>query len=215
MKKVSKQTMIITFLLTAAPMLAGVILWNRLPERVPVHFGFDGQPDSWSSRSFAVFAMPAFLLAIHAACIKITSLDPKAENISAKVHSLVLWTVPAVSLFAACLTYGTALGYPVNANRFALVLMGVLFIAVGNYLPKCRQSYTVGIRIPWTLADEENWNRTHRMAGPLWIAGGLIFLISGFIKVDSGVIMFPVIILMVLVPCVYSYLLFRRKKAEN
>lgn len=215
MKKISKSTMIITFLLTAAPMLAGVLLWNRLPERVPVHFGFDGQPDSWSSRTFAVFALPAFLLAMHVLCIKITSLDPRAENITGRVHSLILWIIPAVSMFAACLTYGTALGYRMDVNRFSSIVMGMMFIAIGNYLPKCRQNYTVGIKIPWTLADEENWNKTHRMAGPLWMAGGLFLLVMGFTKLNSGIVMFPVIFLITVIPCIYSYLFFRRKKAEE
>ena len=79
---------------------------------------------------------------------------------------------------------------------------------VGNYLPKCRQNYTVGIKIPWTLHDEENWNHTHRMAGYLWIFGGLLMIANIFLKWDW--LVFAVVMVAVVVPTIYSYLYYRK-----
>ena len=89
------------------------------------------------------------------------------------------------------------------------VFMGLLFIAIGNYLPKTKQSYTMGIKLPWTLASEENWNRTHRLAGFLWVLCGLFFIVTSFTGWSLAAFLIPIIV-MVLVPAVYSYLLYRR-----
>jgi len=88
------------------------------------------------------------------------------------------------------------------------VLMGVLFVIIGNYLPKCKQNYTIGIKIPWTLNNEENWNKTHRFAGWLWTACGLLVILTGFI---GGFWLFMIVtLLMVFAPIIYSYLLHRK-----
>ena len=88
------------------------------------------------------------------------------------------------------------------------IFLGLLFAIIGNYLPKCKQNYTIGIKIPWTLHSEENWNRTHRFAGRIWVAGGLIIMLTGFY--GSFVIFFSVTLLIALVPILYSFLLHRK-----
>ena len=88
------------------------------------------------------------------------------------------------------------------------ILLGVVFIAIGNYLPKCKQNYTIGIKISWTLASEENWNKTHRLAGWVWVGGGIVMMLSGFFGI-LWLTFLPVAI-MVLVPLVYSYILHKK-----
>ena len=88
------------------------------------------------------------------------------------------------------------------------VFMGLLFAVIGNYMPKCKQNYTIGIKIPWTLNNEENWNKTHRFAGWLWTAGGIIMMLTGFF--GGFWIFFVVMLLMVLAPVLYSYILHRK-----
>ena len=213
MKKINNRTVIITTLLTLSPVIIGLLLWIKLPEQVPTHFGFDGQPDSWSSRTFAVFGLPLILLLVHLICVKITDIDPKGENITGKIYGLTLWITPVVSLFVSVITYSHALGYELNVNFAASVMTGMMFIVIGNYLPKFRQNYTIGIKIPWTLADEDNWNRTHRMAGPLWMAGGLVIMLSGLITGNQALVMLLVLPVITLVPVLYSYHLHRQKQS--
>ena len=88
------------------------------------------------------------------------------------------------------------------------ILLGLIFIAIGNYLPKCKQNYTIGIKIPWTLASEENWNRTHRFAGWVWVGGGVVMLLSGFLGI-FWLTLVPAII-MAAVPLIYSYILHKK-----
>ena len=180
MKAINKRTLILTSAVILLPMLVGLALWNRLPEQMPTHFGFNGTADGYSSRLFAIVGLPMFILAIQLLCAFALRADPKKQNISEKLVQLTLWICPAVSLFVGVSMYASALGYVPSINRFVSVFVGLLFVVMGNYLPKCRPNYTMGIRIPWTLADEENWNHTHRFAGYVWIVVGLVVTASAF-----------------------------------
>ena len=203
-----KKTMILTSIVMLIPILIGVLLWDRLPEQVATHFDFEGNPNGWTSRGFTVFGIPLFLLVCQWITAAATLSDPKHKNLSEKVFKLILWLVPIVSLILVFVTYGYALGYETSEGSIAFAIMGIFFIVIGNYLPKCRQNYTVGIKIPWTLHDEENWNHTHRMAGYLWMLGGLIMLANIFLKWDW---LFAVVLAVaVLVPMIYSYWYYRK-----
>ena len=205
----NKKTLIITSLVCLLPMLVGALVYSRLPEQVATHFDLQGNPDSWSSRPFAVFGLPGILLAVNLLLPFLLRADPKHKNMSGALVNITIWTVPVVSLLCSGLTLGRALGYDLRIEMVLPVFMGVLFILIGNYLPKTKQSYTMGIKLPWTLASEENWNRTHRLAGFLWVLGGAYFIVMSFIGWSLIAFLIP-IALMVLVPTVYSYLLYRK-----
>lgn len=207
-----KKTLIISTILCLLPILFGVILWNRLPDPMPTHFGVNGEADGWSSKPFAVFGIPLLLIALQWICLLATSADPKRRNIHPKVLTLMLYTVPAVALVTLGLIYATALGTQINTTQFLYPFLSLVFILVGNYLPKCRQSYTMGIKLPWTLADEENWNKTHRMAGPLWMLCGLATLPCFFLPREFAItLLFAALFTAVLVPTIYSFLLAKKK----
>ena len=211
MLKANKRTLIVASIVTVLPILAGLYFWGRLPDMMATHFATNGQADRFSSKAVAVFGFPLALLGLEWLGALVTSRDPKRQNISPKMFSLALWLVPAVSLAASASMYAYNLGYQTGVIFWSELIMGALFIVLGNYLPKARQNYTIGIRIPWTLANEENWNRTHRLAGFLWVAGGIITLIAaltGLIKITWLVVMFSA---MAVIPCVYSFLLHTRR----
>jgi uncharacterized membrane protein len=107
------------------------------------------------------------------------------------------------------MVYATALGHKVSVEIIMPLFMGALFVIIGNYMPKCKQSYTMGIKLPWTLDDEENWNKTHRMAGFLWVTGGVVIMATAI--TGALWISFVLFVPMVAVPVVYSYLLYKNK----
>lgn len=201
--------LIITSLITLIPILIGLVLWDKLPDQVPVHWDINGEVDDYATKTQAVFLMPLVLVAFHWICAFGTSLDPKKHNINDKMFTLVLWIIPVISLLCNSMVFATALGHKVNVEIIMPLFFGALFIVIGNYFPKCKQSYTVGIKIPWTLNDEENWNKTHRMAGFLWVIGGIIIMATAFL--GSFWLFFVVLIPMVVVPFVYSYVLYKKK----
>ena len=211
MLKANRKTLLITSIVTILPMLIGVICWNRLPDVMATHFGLNNEANGFSSKALAVFGLPAFLLAILWVGALVTSRDPKKQNISPKVFSLTLWIVPVLSLFVAATMYPINLGYKLDVIFFAELLLGMLFIIIGNYLPKARQNYTIGIKIPWTLANEENWNRTHRLAGYLWMIFGILIVLIGVTRFVPAAWLIGIILMMVLVPCIYSFWLHASK----
>lgn len=205
----NKKTLIATTLVCLLPMIAGALVYSRLPEMVATHFDLQGEPDGWSNRAFAVFGLPGILLAVNLLLPFLLRADPKHENMSGALKNIAIWTVPIVSVLCSGMTLGYALGYHTHIEQVLPAFMGVLFIIIGNYLPKTKQSYTMGIKLPWTLASEENWNRTHRLAGFLWVIGGVYFLAMTFIGWSLVAFLIPLAV-MVLVPAVYSYLLYRK-----
>ena len=202
--------LIITSLVTLIPIVVGLILWNKLPEQVPVHWNINGEVDGFATKTQAVFVMPLVLVASHWICVVGTSLDPKKQNINDKMFTLVLWIVPVISLLCNSMVYATALGHKISVEVIMPLFIGALFIIIGNYMPKCKQSYTLGIKLPWTLDDEENWNKTHRLAGFLWVIGGVVIMASAFL--GKFWFSFVVLVPMVIIPTVYSYILYRNKK---
>ena len=204
--------LLLTSVVILLPILAGVILWDKLPDSVPVHFGPTGEADGFASRGVAVFVMPLFLLAIHWLCTLATAADPKNKNIDNKPLVLVWWMCPLISLLVNGIVYINALDIAINIMMVFGLFLGCLFVVIGNYLPKCHQNYTLGIKLPWTLNDEDNWNRTHRFAGRLWTVGGLVVTITAFLG-DAFVFVFlGLVLLMVIIPTIYSYRLYKKTK---
>ena len=208
MIKKNLKTLIVTSILIVLPVLAGIILWDRLPEQMATHWNAAGDIDGWTSKPFTVFGLPLILLAAQWLCVLGTLADPKKENHPTKILHLVLWIIPVLSLVLGTITYATALGRNVQVEVIMPILIGLILAIIGNYMPKCKQNYTIGIKIPWTLNSEENWNRTHRFAGWLWTFSGIVVMLTGFL---GGFWIFLIIVLlMVLAPILYSYLLFRK-----
>ena len=209
MIKKNLKLIIITTVISLLPMAVGLILWDKLPDTIATHFGLNGEADGWSSKATAVFFIPLFITALHLVCAFATSLDPKNKNIDGKPFTLVLWITPTLSVLVCTLTYLIALGYNVSMNIVMPLFMSVLFIIIGNYLPKCKPNYTIGIKIMWTLNDEENWNKTHRFAGKLWVVCGIV---TGVVSLFIPWFFFVTIAVMVFAPVIYSYILYRKKK---
>ena len=200
--------MIITSIIILAPIVAGLLLWDQLPAEIATHFGSDGEPDGWSSKEFAVIGLPLFLLAVHWFCAAFTGVDPKKENISNKMMTLVLWICPVIAIVGDGSMYLYALNNSINTTIIGVILVGCLLLVLGNYMPKMKQSYTLGIKLPWTLNSEENWNRTHRLAGWITMLAGVIVLIGGFTEQFWTV--FVAIALVAIVPAIYSYVLYKK-----
>ena len=212
MIKKNLKIIIITSFVTILPMLAGFLMWNKLPEKMPTHWNFAGEIDGWSGKPFAVIALPLIMLGFHLVCTVATSFDPKSQNFNSKVFGLVLWICPVLSLLCTTATYAASFGYDVRVEFIIPLFMGVLFLIIGNYLPKCKQNYTIGIKIPWTLNDEENWNKTHRLAGFVWTACSLVIIVGAFFKNTVVYTTFVPVAVMVIVPMVYSYLHYKKHR---
>lgn len=210
--KNNRGTIIITTIVCLLPILLGIALWDKLPSEIATHFGEDGVPNGWSSRGFAVFGLPLIVTGCHLLCTAATCADPKNQRLGDKMFKLILWICPLVTLLCAISIYGYALGMDINVEMMGRIFVGLVFIVVGNYLPKCRQNYTVGIKLPWTLNDENNWNATHRFAGWVWMIGGVVFILDVFVNVGGMWTSLGLILILAFVPMVYSFIYYVRNK---
>lgn len=216
MIKKNRWQLMISSVIILLPIVTGVLLWNSLPEQMVTHWNIDGEPDGWSNKIFAIFGLPCIILALHWLCIIFTARDPKNKNQSNKVFNMILWILPMISLVVCGFTYAYALGNDINISMMVRILLGVLFVVIGNYMPKCKQNRAIGIRVTWTLQNEENWNRTHRFGGRLWVIGGVILLASMFVPVEKFLyVVIPLIVILTFAPIVYSYAYYKKLKVTD
>lgn len=210
--KTNKTLLTVTSTVTLFPILWGVMIWSQLPNQIPIHFNFAGQANSFSSKLLAVIGLPIFLLLVHLFVIFVTSRDPKNQTMNEKMGKVIYWLTPIVSLSLSYLIYSKALGSTTNPSIFVSALLGLIFVMMGNYMPKLKVNHTVGIRLPWTLQSEDNWHKTHRLAGKLWVLGGLILLLDAGLQFAVPYVMGIVILAIVLIPILYSYQLSRKSR---
>ncbi|QGX01066.1 DUF1648 domain-containing protein [Streptococcus ruminicola] len=208
--KMNKKQLILTSFVIVLPALLGAFFWKALPEQIPTHFGIDGQADGYSSKLFTLVAFPILFVLFQ--IIALASLERVSVKVTvpAKMRKFYAWIVPTSSFIVQGSIYANALGWVKNSPTLVTAFLGIIFIILGNYLPKTHRNHTIGIRIPWTLSDDKKWYKTHRMAGKLWVIGGLIILLESFIQVALPYVMGVVIAIMIIAPMIYSFLLSRK-----
>lgn len=212
MSSKNKKTLILTSIVILLPILIGILLWNKLPDSMATHFNFDNAADGYREKWFAVIIEPFILLALHLIMAMIIAADPRKKNISSKVYGITIWIIPASSLALAVVIYPYNLGIHFNISLFIGIFMGITYIIVGNYLPKTRQNYTIGFKLPWTYANEENWNKTNRLSGVINIVIGILIIINAAIGLFN--IFYSLLVAVIigsLIPLGYSYFLHVKK----
>ena len=130
-----------------------------------------------------------------------------------KLQKLMFWIMPAISNLCCGMMYALALGVEFSIHSLMLIVMGLLFAVIGNYMPKTKMNYTIGIKVVWAYTSEENWAATHRFAGKVWVGGGALIMATSFF--GSFVFFMVVTFAMALTPIAYSYLYYRNHEKEN
>lgn len=203
--KINKKLVLFTSILILLSSLVGCVFWYQLPEKMPTHFNLLGQADGYNHKVFAIFGLPALMLLMHWLLLFLMIKDPKSSNISSKIQVLIYWIIPFVSCLSMISIYGESLGYSMMSGLLAQIFMGVLMIVIGNYLPKTHRNYIIGIRLSWTLESDKNWRKTHRLAGKIWVLGGLLLFLNSFVQLYVYWVFFLTLFFAVIIPSVYSY----------
>ena len=208
----------VVVLLTAAALVIG----SSTPADVmlPTHWGLDGQPDSYSDKWTALL-MPVLIVGgVSLLLYFMPVIEPRRRGLErSQGLYLAAW---AGLLLIGCMielaVASAAFNWPIHATSFILGGVGALFVLIGNQLGKSRSMYLIGIRTPWTLASEEVWIKTHRLAGKLMVAGGVLLVIAAFLPLPSGLVAtltLGVVAIAVGVPLVYSFILWRRERGTD
>ena len=196
---ISLSMAVISVIATLLPIIIGLALWNKLPDELPVHWGIKGNVDRLATKAEGIFIMPCLCAIIHHKPILVS-----------------IWIVPLITILINVLIYIIALGGKVSMTMAVFFIIGVMFIGLGNYMPKLKQNYTIGIKVPWTLNSEENWNMTHRMAGKLYVVAGvisiIIALLNNVLSDEVTIIIFMAVFLVTGIGSVaYSFWLYKVK----
>ncbi len=188
--------------------------WPQLPDPVPTHWGIDGRPDDWMPRLWGALIGPLAATLVYLVLTLSPLIDPRSRNWAAfgGIYPVIKTGVTALMLFITYLALSAAASADQSLHVTRLLVgIGLLFVVLGNYLPKVRSNFFVGIRTPWTLSSDEVWVRTHRLAGKLMVIMGFAIMLSIWLPLNwaFGVVMGSTIGLVV-VTFGYSYWLFRQ-----
>lgn len=206
----NRRQMVLMLLICLIPLIAGIILYPQIPDKIVTHWNFNGEPNGWSSKLVGVIIMPLVLTVLTLFMPKLLAMDPTNKDMDYKLKNCIIWIIPIITFVCPSLSLLSALGKQVKIEVIIPMIVGLMIAIMGNYMPKAKQSYTVGIKLPWTLNDEENWNKTHRLGGFVFVLGGLAIAISSLFEC-RGVIMMASLLSMIFIPIIYSYMLYRNK----
>jgi uncharacterized membrane protein len=211
----TRTTLIIVSILIVASTLAGLLLWNQLPDSMASHWGADDQVNGHMSKFWGVFLMPLITIGMLLLFLVIPSIDPLKANIAQfrDYFNTFIALITAFMVYIYALTLLWNLGYTnFRMSTAMLPAMGLLFIFMGVMIGKAKRNYFIGIRTPWTLSSDKVWDETHRIGGKLFIASGVLALLGAFFPTYAFWFLFVPIMGTALFTVIYSYILFRREQ---
>ena len=209
-------------MLIIAPFIYGALIFPNLPSRIPTHFNIEGKADAWGGPS-SIFIGPGIMGAVSVFVYLLLSnlikFDPKKydEANDALYKDFAVLTVAFLSILSLIIIYSSTNADQINVGKLILPLIGLSFAGLGWYMPKFKQNYFVGFKLPWTLENVDNWNETHKVAGTVWMFGGWFQVIATIsLPMKFGFIGFMLATaVMVIVPAVFSYRMFKNGNVIN
>ena len=214
MKKIFNKKLTKTWIVALIMLIVAIVGILIMPDTIPTHFGPSGEPDGWGSK-YTVLLYPAITILVAVLAVPMMRLDPKEENYGRfeKYYYNFFFGFSLFFFAMEVINIVIAMGIDVNMGTIMSIAVGVLMIFLGNMLPKIKQNFYFGIKTAWTLADEENWFKTHRLAGKTFVLGGIVMAIGGFVPGEGKIwILCAVILVMGVVPLIYSAVLHLKKR---
>jgi len=204
-------------LVVLAFVVAGVA-YGRMPARVPIHWDIHGRANGWGGPAMAAFFMPCILAAIWLLLVVIPRIDPLRANYAKfqGTYATLMDLILTFMFLTYLLLLGAALGMHTDLSRATAALIGLLFVGMGNILPRARRNWFIGIRTPWTLSSDRVWDRTHRVAGYLFTCAGVLAVIASVINGAVGILVTIVVVLVAVIgAAAYSYVVWRQEGAPR
>ena len=212
----------VVWIVILLPVIFLAIVWNKLPEKIAMHFDFQGNADKYDSKNeFLLFMGIMFIVSIgiYFLLTNIYRIDPKrnaAEN-KGRLQKIAFALVVFLSAIECLVIYIATEGSLKLNIRFLLALMGVFWAVIGNYMNNLKPNYFAGFRLPWTLENEDNWRYTHHIASKLWFAGGLLITVICIFTstIVSLISVFAILLTATVIPIIYSYRFYKKHKTSN
>jgi len=203
--------------------MVGISLYgmSTIPEdaSIAIHWNIHGEADGYADKGFALWMMPAMALAVSLFMAFIPLIEPRKKHL---VQSGVLFRTAWVgSMMVVAVAHSvvvlTASGMDLPVLQIIMATVGLLLTLIGNLLGKSQSNFFVGIRTPWTLSSDRSWDKTHRLAGRLWVLGGLGIAVGSFLVEASQIVFLMVgaVLVMTLIPVIASYFYWRGDKSTR
>lgn len=210
-----KELPLITIVLL--PFIYLVYIWNQLPEQVPMHWNIKGEIDRYGDK-VELLIIPILLpLLVYLIFLVIPKIDPKNKlnKMGSKFHKIKVLVTIFMSILALVIIY-SARNQSFSNPNYTVLLIGILYIILGNYLKTIKSNYFIGIRTPWTLEDERVWKETHKLGGKMWFIGGILIVLSSMVlDQKTNLILFLIITgIITIIPIIYSYIRFKKKTKQ-
>lgn len=211
-----KKQFIIAIGLVLIPFAYAIYLYPTLPYKIPMHFNLNGEVDGWGSKE-SIYLLPAIMgltsIFVFLMLANIKKIDPKRyASADDKVYAQFgLFTVGFLFCLSMVILYGTA-HVGIEINKLIFPLLGFAFTGMGIYMPKLKQNYIAGFKLPWTLENEANWNATHALAGKVWMVGGTLQMATALLLDGAAIfiVFMSITAVMVIIPSAFSYRMFKR-----
>ena len=198
---------LVLIVLTLLPVVYLAMSWNLLPESMPIHFDASGQPNGYGSRWTYVF-LP---VGLYVMMLVLPWIDPKKANypvFSDSYFKLRLIMCIFIGFLDSAIIW-SVVNKTDSVQKLLPISIFFLFMLIGNYMGNFRPNYFVGIKVPWTLNSDEVWIKTHKLAGKLWFWGSFAAILLFFVVDKFEYILIPLLIILVVVPIVYSYVIYQ------
>lgn len=193
-------------------------VWNNLPNKVPVHWNLKGEIDRYGDKSELILIPILLPLLTYLIFLIVPKIDPKNKlnKMGNKLNTIKFLTTAFMSILALFIIYSAKNQTFTNPN-YIVLLIGSLYLILGNYFKTIKANYFIGIRTPWTLESETVWKETHKLGGKMWFIGGLLIIISSLILENqlNFTILLIITSIITIVPVVYSYLKFQNLKKQT
>jgi uncharacterized membrane protein len=193
--------------------LMWAIAYPRLPAEIATHWGFNGEVNGYSSKLNAMITQVGIMALLYFSVAYLPKIDPRKKNyqyFSKSYHTIynaLLVVFFGINFFVILYS----LGYDIPMSSLGSVVIGVIFIVLGNVMQRVRSNFFLGLRTPWTLSNEEVWRKTHRFGGKLFFGCGIILVLTTFLSGEwKQYIIIGVIAVTVLTPYLYSYWQFKK-----
>ena len=214
--KDSTKNLVVALLLIATPFAYASYVYPSLPDTIPTHFNIKGEADAYGGKD-SIFLGPGIMavlgLFVFVLLSNIKSFDPKRYKVAddGLYKKFALFTVAFLSMISFIIVF-SASNHPISIGKLLLPAVGIAFAGFGWYMPKLHQNYFAGFKLPWTLENEDNWNETHKLAGKIWKYGGFAQAITALLLPNrvGFMVFFSITLIMVIVPSVFSYRMFKR-----
>lgn len=212
MRKTNK-VFLLSSILCITPIIFGLFVYNSLPMQIPTHWNINGEASRYSSKFFAIIVLPLFMFICDFVMKLFIINDPKKRLYPKQLMVIIALILPMLNILIFSMQMLQVSGNVVfSVNTIIFVFIGILFILFGLYLPKVKQNYVIGIKTPCTLNDENNWNKTHKVGGYIFLISGVLFFINGVCNFSKSISIILIIlsIAVFIIPVIYSFYLYKK-----